>query len=352
MGPLMLDCQAERLLPEEREKLAHPVVGGVILFSRNYYDGEQLTQLVKEIRESANKPLLIAVDHEGGRVQRFRDGFTALPAMGELTALVDAHTAGKEYDRTAIDKTNQANVNDATLALAKACGTIMAHELKQIGIDFSFAPVLDINGVSKVIGDRAFAETAEKVIPLASALIEGLQVANMPAIGKHFPGHGSVAPDSHVALPIDERALEEIKQTDMVVFERLISKQLLDGVMPAHVIYSQVDSKPAGFSEHWLQKILKQDLGFNGAVFSDDLSMHGASVAGNYVDRAMAALSAGCHMVLACNNPKGAESIVDALPHSTNSFEALTSLYGRKPAVHASAAYKNALKVLSRYGIG
>ena len=325
MGPLMLDCQAERLLPEEREKLAHPVVGGVILFSRNYYDCEQLTQLVKEIRESAKKPLLIAVDHEGGRVQRFREGFTKLPAMGKLSGLVQAKAAGKD---------------------------IHWADLPEIDIDFSFAPVLDINGVSKVIGDRAFAETAEKVIPLATALIEGLQVANMPAIGKHFPGHGSVAPDSHVALPVDERPLEEIKQTDMVVFERLISKQLLDGVMPAHVIYSQVDSKPAGFSEHWLQKILKQDLGFNGAVFSDDLSMHGASVAGNYVDRAMAALSAGCHMVLACNNPKGAESILDALPHSTDSFEALTSLYGRKPAVHASAAYKNALKVLSRYGTG
>mgnify|MGYP002817716926 CR=1 FL=1 len=360
MGPLMLDCQAERLLPEEREKLAHPVVGGVILFSRNYYDCEQLTQLVKEIRESANRPLLIAVDHEGGRVQRFREGFTKLPAMGELTAMVEAQAAGKEYDPDAFKPSGEfgdtlikeAQVSEATLALAKACGTIMAHELKQIDIDFSFAPVLDINGVSKVIGDRAFAETAEKVIPLASALIEGLQVANMPAIGKHFPGHGSVAPDSHVALPIDERPLEEIKQTDMVVFERLISKQLLDGVMPAHVIYSQVDNKPAGFSEHWLQKILQQDLGFNGAVFSDDLSMHGASVAGNYVDRAQAALSAGCHMVLACNNPKGAESILDALPHSTDSFEALTSLYGRKPAVHASAAYKNALKVLSRYGTG
>ena len=356
MGPLMLDCQAERLLPEEREKLAHPVVGGVILFSRNYYDCEQLTQLVKEIRESAKKPLLIAVDHEGGRVQRFREGFTKLPAMGKLSGLVQAKAAGKEIhwaDLPEIEpEVEETIVNDATLELAKACGTIMAHELKQIDIDFSFAPVLDINGVSKVIGDRAFAETAEKVIPLASALIEGLQVANMPAIGKHFPGHGSVAPDSHVALPVDERPLEEIKQTDMVVFERLISKQLLDGVMPAHVIYSQVDSKPAGFSEHWLQKILKQDLGFNGAVFSDDLSMHGASVAGNYVDRAMAALSAGCHMVLACNNPKGAESILDALPHSTDSFEALTSLYGRKPAVHASAAYKNALKVLSRYGTG
>ncbi|WP_372622469.1 glycoside hydrolase family 3 N-terminal domain-containing protein, partial [Alteromonas stellipolaris] len=182
MGPLMLDCQAERLLPEEKEKLAHPVVGGVILFSRNYYDGEQLTQLVKEIRESANRPLLIAVDHEGGRVQRFREGFTKLPAMGKLSGLVQAKAAGKDIDWADLleieSEAEETIVNDATLELAKACGTIMAHELKQIDIDFSFAPVLDINGVSKVIGDRAFAETAEKVTPLASALIEGLQVAN------------------------------------------------------------------------------------------------------------------------------------------------------------------------------
>jgi len=336
MGPLMLDCEGERLLPEEKEKLAHPLVGGIILFSRNYFDREQLIELVRNIRKSAGKPLLIAVDHEGGRVQRFREGFSVLPAMGTLTSMVSAR--GEE--------------SIAALSLAKACGTIMAYELKQIDIDFTFAPVLDINGVSQVIGDRAFAETAEQVIPLASALIAGLKTANMPAIGKHFPGHGSVAPDSHVALPVDERPLEEIKQTDMVVFERLLSKQLLDGIMPAHVIYSQVDSKPAGFSKYWLQQILKQGLGFNGAVFSDDLSMHGASVVGNYAERAKAALSAGCHMVLACNNPKGAESILDALPHSAKTFEALTSLYGRKPAGQASADYTNALKVLQRYGSG
>nr|WP_269519966.1 beta-N-acetylhexosaminidase [Alteromonas sp. BMJM2] len=293
MGPLMLDCQAEELSPEEKEKLAHPVAGGVILFSRNYHDKPQLSALIKDIRRYANKPLLIAVDHEGGRVQRFREGFTAIPAMGDILR----HTKNE----------------GESAALAHACGLALAVELKTLDIDFSFAPVLDINGVSQVIGDRAFADNATDVVRLAASLIDGLKRANMPAIGKHFPGHGSVAPDSHIALPLDERDFDEIKLTDMVVFERLLERELLDGVMPAHVIYNQVCSEPAGFSSRWLKQILKTDLGFRGAVFSDDLSMHGASVAGGYVERADAALNAGCDMVLACNNVEGAEQILDGL---------------------------------------
>lgn len=293
VGPLMLDCQAELLQPEEREKLAHPVTGGVILFTRNFYDKQQLATLVKDIRQSAKKPVLIAVDHEGGRVQRFREGFTRIPAMGD------------------IQQSGASNADSE--ALAQACGMALAYELKSLDIDFSFAPVLDINGVSQVIGDRAFADNAEDVVRLASHLIAGLREVNMPAIGKHFPGHGSVAPDSHVALPVDERSYNEIHHTDMVVFERLIQKALLDGVMPAHVIYNQVCPQPAGFSAHWLQTVLKQSLGFQGAVFSDDLSMHGASVAGDYPERAEIALDAGCDMVLACNNPAGAERILDSL---------------------------------------
>ncbi|WP_334029133.1 beta-N-acetylhexosaminidase [Alteromonas sp. P256] len=289
----MLDCQAEELLPEEKEKLAHPVVGGVILFSRNYHDKSQLCALIKDVRRYANKPLLIAVDHEGGRVQRFREGFTAIPAMGDILR----HTKSE----------------GESAALAHACGLALAVELKTLDIDFSFAPVLDINGVSQVIGDRAFADNAKDVVRLAASLIDGLKTANMPAIGKHFPGHGSVAPDSHIALPLDERDFDKIKHTDMVVFERLIERELLDGVMPAHVIYNQVCSEPAGFSSRWLKHILKKDLGFSGAVFSDDLSMHGATVAGGYVERASAALDAGCDMVLACNNAKGAEQILDGL---------------------------------------
>ena len=332
LGPLMLDCQGECLMPEEKEKLAHPLVGGVILFARNYFDREQVSELVREIRECAGKPILVAVDHEGGRVQRFKDEFTRLPAMGDIALLTP-------------------NEQQATV-LAKACGTIMAYELKQVGIDFSFAPVLDINGVSQVIGDRAFGNSAESVIPLADALIDGLRAVNMPAIGKHFPGHGSVVADSHIDLPVDNRAFGDIEQTDMLVFKYLIRQGKLDGIMPAHVIYSQVDDAPAGFSNYWLQKILRQDLKFNGAIFSDDLSMHGASVAGGYVERARMALSAGCNMVLACNNPKGAEAILDGLPHTFVTHEALTSFLGHTLPSNAREAYQNAVECWMRYGEG
>ena len=336
MGPLMLDCQAEELLPEEKEKLAHPVVGGVILFTRNYHDKRQLSALVQDIRRFAKNNVLIAVDHEGGRVQRFRDGFTAIPAMGDIL--------------------RQSEHQDESAAYAKACGLALAYELKNLDIDFSFAPVLDINGVSQVIGDRAFGSNADEVIRLATQLIQGLKTVNMPAIGKHFPGHGSVAPDSHIALPVDERGFDEIRRTDMVVFERVIERALLDGVMPAHVIYNQVCDKPAGFSSTWLKTILKNDIGFNGAVFSDDLSMHGASVAGSYVERAEAALDAGCDMVLACNNPKGAESILDGLEarfsnlnnSDVASQERVMALYGRVMPAGLYDKYESAAALIAR----
>ncbi|QDG40375.1 beta-N-acetylhexosaminidase [Alteromonas mediterranea] len=332
----MLDCQAEELLPEEKEKLAHPVVGGVILFTRNYHDKRQLSALVQDIRRFAKNNVLIAVDHEGGRVQRFRDGFTAIPAMGDIL--------------------RQSEHQDESAAYAKACGLALAYELKTLDIDFSFAPVLDINGVSQVIGDRAFGSNADEVIRLATQLIQGLKTVNMPAIGKHFPGHGSVAPDSHIALPVDERGFDEIRRTDMVVFERVIERALLDGVMPAHVIYNQVCDKPAGFSSTWLKTILKNDIGFNGAVFSDDLSMHGASVAGSYVERAEAALDAGCDMVLACNNPKGAESILDGLearfsnPNNSDvaSQERVMALYGRVMPAGLYDKYESAAALIAR----
>ena len=336
VGPLMLDCQAEELLPEEKEKLAHPVVGGVILFSRNYHDKRQLSALVQDIRRYAKKPVLIAVDHEGGRVQRFREGFTAIPAMGEIL--------------------RQSEHQDESAAYARACGLTFAYELKTLDIDFSFAPVLDINGVSQVIGDRAFADNANDVIRLATHLIQGLKAVNMPAIGKHFPGHGSVAPDSHIALPVDERDFEEIRTTDMVVFQRLIERKMLEGVMPAHVIYNQVCAKPAGFSSTWLQSILKDDIGFQGAIFSDDLSMHGASVAGSYLERAEAALEAGCDMVLACNNPKGAESILDGIesryasPSRDDELkqERVMALYGRVLPAGLQDKYESAVDLVKR----
>ncbi|WP_308445999.1 beta-N-acetylhexosaminidase [Alteromonas salexigens] len=326
----MLDCQEAMLLPEEREKLAHPSTGGVILFARNYYEPRQLQALISDIRKAAGKPVLIAVDHEGGRVQRFKEGFTLLPAMGSIPSL--------------------AGSSEGAETLAQACGTIAAWELKQFDIDLTFAPVLDINGVSQVIGDRAFADNAEEVIRLAKAFTGGVKHCNMPAIGKHFPGHGSVAPDSHIALPVDDRGWDEITVTDMVVFQQLIAASDLDGIMPAHVIYSQLDDQPAGFSSFWLQQVLRKQLQFQGAVFSDDLSMHGASVAGDYLSRATLALQAGCDMVLACNNVAGAEQILDGLPHAHADSPALLSLTRRPLPKSSEQAYRQAKQTLAKYG--
>ncbi|MCW8090619.1 beta-N-acetylhexosaminidase [Alteromonas sp. ASW11-130] len=296
MGPLMMDCSAELLTAEEREMLAHPLTGGIILFSRNYYDQPQLTELIRQIRDASKTPLIIAVDHEGGRVQRFKQDFTHLPAMGQLTEL----TSTKEEAGN----------------LARDCGVIMAYELKSMDIDLSFAPVLDINGISNVIGDRGLADNASDVIVLARELIAGMRLMNMPTTGKHFPGHGSVEADSHIAVPVDDRSLETILEVDTKVFKACVTDNLLDAIMPAHVIYSAVDPQPAGFSSYWLQTMLRQQFGFTGVIFSDDLSMEGAKVAGNYYQRGEAALLAGCDMILACNNPAGAVSILDNLSHN------------------------------------
>lgn len=292
-GRLMLDLAACQITAQERELLSHPEVGGVILFSRNYQNPQQLTELTAEIRSLAPRAL-IAVDHEGGRVQRFRHGFTELPAMGKLAT---------EY------------LKDATRAceLAEQIGWLLAYELRQCGVDISFAPVLDLDrGRSQVIGDRAFGDSAEQVTALAGALIEGMSQAGMAATGKHFPGHGWAIADSHIAIPEDERSLEQIRAEDLQPFASLVTKGLA-AVMPAHVIYSQVDANPAGFSRWWLQQQLRAELGFDGVIFSDDLSMAGASVAGGYPERAKAALEAGCDMVLVCNQPEHAAEVLKAL---------------------------------------
>lgn len=282
LGPVMLDIAGTELTELDRERLSHPLVGGIILFSRNYVSRDQLTALCAEIHALREPRLLIAVDHEGGRVQRFRDGFTRLPAMRRLGELQAQNPAAAE-------------------AAAYAVGYVLASELRACGVDFSFTPVLDLDyGQSSVIGDRSLGADPQAVALLANALISGLHAAGMKSCGKHFPGHGHVAADSHVAIPVDERSLDAI-QHDIMAFR--LGK--VDAVMPAHVIYPAVDSKPAGFSPVWLG-ILRDSLEFDGVIFSDDLSMEGASVAGDIMARADAAWRAGCDMLLVCNAPDAA----------------------------------------------
>jgi beta-N-acetylhexosaminidase len=295
IGPVILDLIGTEITQEEREIVQHSSVGGVILFARNYENPKQLANLCKTIRKSSCTPLLIAVDQEGGRVQRFKEGFTRLPSMGSI---------GQWYDQD----------EAPALQFAENCAWLMAVELLCLGVDISFAPVLDLNKVTNpVIGDRAFHRKPESVIELAKAWINGMHKAGMAATGKHFPGHGSVTIDSHLALPQDERGIDEIKQDDLLTFEALMSNHL-DAMMPAHIVFSAIDENPVGFSSHWLQTLLRQQYQFKGMIFSDDLNMEGAAFAGDYVDRAKAALLAGCNMVLICNNPIGAVSIIERLP--------------------------------------
>ncbi len=293
LGPVMLDLPGPDLGDEDRELLAHPQVGGVILFSRNYESPAQLAGLTAQIHDVRQPPLLVAVDQEGGRVQRFRDGFTALPPV---------HLIGRQYD---LDP-------DYAQGLAWASGWLMAAELRAAGVDISFAPVLDLDyGVSEVIGDRAFHREPEVVARLAGRFAAGMRSAGMMATGKHFPGHGAVAADSHVTLPEDRRAYQDLLD-DMRPYETLISEGLA-GVMMAHVVYSRLDRLPAGFSRWWIANELRTRLRFFGAVFSDDLSMAGARAAGSPADRARLALEAGCDMVIVCNDRPAAVEIVESL---------------------------------------
>jgi beta-N-acetylhexosaminidase len=290
----MLDVRGLELLPEERELLQHPAVGGVILFSRNYASAEQVQQLASDIHSVRRPPLLIAVDQEGGRVQRFRDGFVRLPPVGGFGAI---------YERDP----------NRALRLAREAGWLMASEILSVGVDLSFAPVLDLDlGISTVIGDRAFHRRPAIVTELALAWQRGMHEAGMASVGKHFPGHGGVAADSHHSLPEDGRSLVDLEMKDLVPFERMIHNGL-NGVMAAHVLYPQVDSQPAGFSSRWLTGVLRGTLEFQGAIFSDDLSMGGAEWAGDYPARARTALEAGCDMVLVCNQPERAIQVVESL---------------------------------------
>jgi beta-N-acetylhexosaminidase len=283
----MVDLVGTTINDDEKQLLLKPEVGGVILFTRNFESVDQITNLVAEIHDLREPHLLVSVDHEGGRVQRFHEGFTRIPA-----AAVYARAGGND-----IDKSRQ---------LAESAGWLMAVELRACGIDFSFAPVLDLaHGVSGVIGDRAFHRQSETAATLAYAFMHGMNNAGMKAVGKHFPGHGGVVEDSHVAMPVDHRELDELLQSDILPFKYMIENKLA-AIMPAHVIYDKVDEKPAGYSTFWIENILRQRLGFQGAVFSDDLSMEAACVAGGYGERAEAALAAGCDMALVCNHLDGA----------------------------------------------
>ena len=290
-GPVMLDVEGLALTADDRERLAHPLVGGVILFTRNYADRGQLAALTASIRALRDPALVIGVDHEGGRVQRFRAGFTAIPPMRLL---------GETWDRDVAQAARD----------AEALGRMIAGELRPLAIDFSFTPVLDLAyGSSAVIGDRAFHRNPNAVAHLATALRRGLNAGGMAAVGKHFPGHGFVAADSHTDVPVDGRPMAAIAADDLVPFGALVAGGL-EAVMPAHVIYPDVDAKPAGYSRVWLQEVLRGRLGFDGMIFSDDLGMAGAHTAGDIVARAEAAVEAGCDVVLVCNDAAASDDLL------------------------------------------
>jgi beta-N-acetylhexosaminidase len=288
-GRLMLDLSGTELSESERHLLTNTQVGGVILFARNIQNKKQVMALVEDIRRCSSK-LIIAVDQEGGRVQRFKEGFTAIPPMQILGDHI------------------QSNAH-AGLELAKDTGWLMASEVIACGLDISFAPVLDVDrDYSSIIGDRAFSDDPEQVTLAAKAFIAGMNQAGMSATGKHFPGHGGVVADSHLEAPVDPRSMQQLQEKDLKPFVELSDS--LGGIMPAHITFPSVDASSVGFSEYWLKDVLRQKLGFEGVIFSDDLSMKGADVAGGYINKAELALKAGCDMILVCNCPDGAQEVL------------------------------------------
>ena len=307
----MLDIEGLLLTTADRDLLAEPAVGGVILFSRNYASPSQLSDLVASIRALRSPPLLIAVDQEGGRVQRFREGFSAIPPMRRI---------GREYDRDP----------DEALELARTAGWLIASELRAVDVDLSFAPCVDLDhGVSEVIGERAFHSNPDAVAALTASFCRGLRKAGMVAIAKHFPGHGAVVADSHEKLPIDRREFGDLLD-DLRPYETLIGHRLLAGVMLAHVVYVETDALPAGFSRYWIEDQLRAQLGFDGAVFCDDLAMKATIKFGSMPKRAELALAAGCDMVLICNDRPAARVTVATLRDYSNplSLVRLARLHG------------------------
>ncbi|MEN8206264.1 MAG: beta-N-acetylhexosaminidase [Pseudomonadota bacterium] len=336
LGPLMADIEGLELNDEDRALLRHPAIGGVILFARNYASTGQLTALIDDIHRLRDPHLLVAVDQEGGRVQRFKDEFTHLPPLACLGKIHDTDAGRARH-------------------LARVSGWLMASELRAVGIDLSFAPVLDLDfGVSTIIGNRALHKRPEVVAELAQAYQAGMHDAGMAATGKHFPGHGAVAADSHVALPVDERRYDDMAQWDMVPFRRMIDAGLA-AIMMAHVVYPRVDKTPASFSGYWIRTVLREQLNFSGLVFSDDLSMEGAACMGDHVARARVALEAGCDMVLVCNNREQAGFVAESLGDHRNpiAHTRMMRMHGRHPvslqALQSDARWAQAVAAVKGY---
>ncbi len=325
----MSDVNGLALDADDREILRHPALGGIILFARNYANRAQLQDLIAEIRQ-CRPGVLIAVDQEGGRVQRFRRAFTELPTM---------HSIGQCFDRN----------SDTGLSLAETCGELMALELIELGIDISFAPVLDLYlSESSVIGDRAFHHDPDKIAVLAGAFISGMNRAGMQATGKHFPGHGGVVEDSHNETPIDHRDLETLQQSDLIPFKKL--SQRLAGIMTAHICFDQIDTELPTYSSFWLKQVLRKELSFDGLVFSDDLVMAGAATAGCPAQRAEAALAAGCDMVLVCNDHDASRQVLDQVPPGGDCLqEKLANIRGRSVATNTTDRLEKSRKSLAEF---
>jgi beta-N-acetylhexosaminidase len=334
LGPLMVDIAGTELTALDREVLAHPLIGSVILFTRNYIDRAQLQSLIAQIHAVRSPALLIAVDHEGGRVQRFRNGFSALPPLRRI---------GQAYDGD----------HQAGLEMARALGWLMAAELLACGLDFSFAPCVDLDyGLSEIIGDRSFHARASVVSTLAVAYMHGMRDAGMAATAKHYPGHGAVVADSHLALPVDRRELVDMDE-DLQPYRRLIANGL-PAVMVAHVLVPAVDALPASFSQRWITRELRQGLGFAGLVFADDLTMAGAASVGDLPERAGRALAAGCDVLPVCNDRPGLERLLEQFKPRIDpaSQMRLIRMRGRKSqsfeTLDASAAWRSARQWLER----
>ena len=335
LGPIMLDIDGQTLSPADRALLVEPAVGGVILFTRNFSSPSQIADLVADIRALRSPPLIVAVDHEGGRVQRFREGFSAIPPMRHIGRVCDSDQ--REGER-----------------LAQLAGWMIGAELRSVGIDLCFAPCLDLDwGVSEIIGNRAFHRNPEVVSALAGAFCRGLRSAGMAAVGKHWPGHGAVVSDSHLELPVDRRPYGELLD-DIRPYERLIGNRLLTGVMASHIVYREIDALPAGFSSYWLKQELRERLGFDGAVFSDDLSMKATREYGSMPERARRSLDAGADMVPICNDRPAAQLAVRALSDYSNpsSLVRLARLRGSggelRETLHTSAEWQSASEALTR----